>query len=77
MFSGIEVIWRKVVILVHFGEKMKRPEVDHRPRLSIDGEGNNRSTHTLWCRLTAKRAEARLGSSRLKSQLLQELPDYH
>ena len=22
MFSGIEVIWRKVVILVHFGDKM-------------------------------------------------------
>ena len=57
-------------------------ENDKCPKLIIDhdyrsmGEGSNRSTHTLWCRSTAKRAKAKLGSRRLKAQVPQELPDY-
>ena len=57
-------------------------ENDKGPKLTIDhdyrsmGEGNNRSTYTMWCRSTVKRTEARLGSSRLKAQVPQELPDY-
>ena len=57
-------------------------ENDKGPKLTIDhdyrsmDEGNNRSTHTLWCRSMAKRKEARLGSSRLKSQVPQVLQDY-
>ena len=57
-------------------------ENDKGPKLTIDhdyrsmGEGNNRSTHTLWYRSTAKRAKTRLGFSRLKAQVPQELPDY-
>ncbi|KAF2580905.1 hypothetical protein F2Q68_00006775 [Brassica cretica] len=45
-------------------------ENDKGPKLTIDhdyrsmGEGNNRSTHTLWCRSPAKRAEAILGKTR-------------
>uniref|UniRef100_A0A0D3D2S1 Ribosomal protein S3 C-terminal domain-containing protein n=1 Tax=Brassica oleracea var. oleracea TaxID=109376 RepID=A0A0D3D2S1_BRAOL len=41
--------------LVHFGDKMIDPKliIDHGYRSM--GEGNNRSTHTLWYRSTAKR----------------------
>ena len=56
--------------------KWQRPKVDHRPRLSIDGRRQQSIDTTLWCRSMAKRKEARLGSSRLKSQVPQELQDY-
>ena len=55
--------------------KWERPVADHQTVQRSMIEDDNRSTDTLCCRSTANCAKTRLGSSQLKAQVSQELPN--